>query len=245
MTLDGFIAANLPGRRETYHYRVTPRAKPLYRSVLDARSLFGGPDSRGARSVYEAWSETLAGQTKLMTRSVLHLDAGEIEERVRYGSRGGILITERFERDSRNRDGVQVREERIDFHQGPIHFPLDLYPEVYAPFLMRGEPAPPQRRAFHSWISDRMVARVYYELHRKRVSVLVPAGRFDCSEILMYPDLNDWIPLGNLITTLAKPLLPRYHFWLGLEAPHPVVRFEGAYGPPGAPEVVVELERME
>ena len=58
----------------------------------------------------------------------------------------------------------------------------------------------------------------------------------------MYPDLNDWVPLGSMLTTLAKPLLPKYHMWFEEAAPHRVIRFEGAYGPPGAPELILELE---
>jgi hypothetical protein len=59
--------------------------------------------------------------------------------------------------------------------------------------------------------------------------------------LLMYPDLNDWVSLGSVLNRLAKPLLPRYEMWFEASAPHRVVRYEGAFGPPGAPEVVLEL----
>ncbi len=59
----------------------------------------------------------------------------------------------------------------------------------------------------------------------------------------MYPDLNDWVKLGSLLTRLAKPFLPKYHMWFAAQknGPHHLVRFEGPYGPPGAPEIVLEL----
>lgn len=246
MAETGFLADNLPEREETYHYRLRPRPKPLYRSVVDAQRLFGGAAREGTTAVFRTWTEQEdSGARSLFFDTRLELTEGIAQERVRYGIRERLVVTESLERKVTNAAGRLVRDERIDFQHGPYQFPLDLYPEVYAPFLMRGNPAPPRRRAFHSWISDRFVARIWYELRRKRIEVEVPAGRIACSEILMYPDLNDWVPLGNVLTALAKPILPSYHVWLALEAPHPVIRFEGAYGPPGAPEVVVELVGVE
>lgn len=241
MAPSGFTADFLPEHEETLRYRLTPRARPMYRSVVDAQRLFGSPGGQGSTAVFRTWTEWHDGRTQLHTHSTLNLPEGVTEDRVRYGVRDRLLVTEQIERKVVNSAGVQVRDERIQFQQGPFQFPLDLYPEVYAPFLMRGNPVPVHRRAFHSWISDRFVVRIYFELHRKKVTVNVPAGRFDCTEILMYPDLNDWVPLGNVLMALAKPVLPNYHIWLSQDPPHPVVRFEGAYGPPGAPEVVVEL----
>ncbi len=44
-----------------------------------------------------------------------------------------------------------------------------------------------------------------------------------------------------VLETLAKPLLPKYRMWFEVAKPNRVVRFEGPYGPPGAPEIVLEL----
>jgi hypothetical protein len=44
-----------------------------------------------------------------------------------------------------------------------------------------------------------------------------------------------------VITKLAKPLLPRYDMWFETVPPYRVARFEGPFGPPGAPEIVLEL----
>jgi hypothetical protein len=241
MAGSGFIARGLPDKAESFRYRMQPRPRPQYHSVVDASRLFGGQERQGTQALFRNWTESDGGAPKLWFHTSLELPDGRLEERVRYGVRDGILVSERLERQVYGLDDRLSRDERIDFHAGPYRFPADLYPEVYAPFLMRWDPAPLHRRSFHSWISDRFVARIWFELHRRKVRVEVPAGVYECSEILMYPDLNDWVPLGNVITTLAKPILPRYHVWLALEPPHPLVRFEGAYGPPGAPEVVVEL----
>jgi len=57
----------------------------------------------------------------------------------------------------------------------------------------------------------------------------------------MYPDLNDWVKMGTALTKLAKPFLPRYSMWYEPAAPNRLLRFEGSYGPPGAPEIILEL----
>src|SRR5207248_8634278 len=107
------------------------------------------------------------------------------------------------------------------------------------PFLLRWQPPGP-KRYFYAWIVDRFVAKVYYEIG-KPVKLDVPAGSFDAVEAVMYPDLNDWVNLGSGISSLAKPLLPKYRMWFERAAPHRVVKFQGPYGPPGAPEIVLEL----
>ena len=78
---------------------------------------------------------------------------------------------------------------------------------------------------------------------RKKMRIDVPAGRFNAALVWMYPDLNDWIAMGSMVTRLVKPLLPRYDIWFEVSSPHRVLRFEGPYGPPGAAEIVLELAK--
>jgi len=56
------------------------------------------------------------------------------------------------------------------------------------------------------------------------------------------PDLNDFVRVGSTVARLAKPLMPQYHLWFEPESPNRVLRFEGPYGPPGAPELIMELD---
>ena len=133
-----------------------------------------------------------------------------------------------------------ARREETNFYLGPYVFPDATYPEVLLPFLMRGQPRDDETRALYSWSSDRFVARVYYEA-RGDVRLEVPAGEIDTTKVWMYPDLNDWVALGSILTRLAKPLLPRYEMFFEKATPHRVVRFEGPFGPPGAPEMIIEL----
>lgn len=59
---------------------------------------------------------------------------------------------------------------------------------------------------------------------------------------MLYPDLNGFVRVGSTVARLAKPLMPQYHLWFERAAPNRVLRFEGPYGPPGAPELIMELD---
>jgi hypothetical protein len=73
-----------------------------------------------------------------------------------------------------------------------------------------------------------------------RAEASTRVGKRDAIEVVMYPDLNDWVRLGSVLSRLAKPFIPKYHMWFSPESPHDLLRFEGPYGPPGAPEIVLE-----
>jgi hypothetical protein len=222
-------------REETTRYRVRPRPKPMFKSILDPKALFSGGDGT-AEITTRTHDQKAIGEVALELLVRQQLGALDLTDRftgVRAGAgvRAGTL-------ERRIGEG---RKEDVDFGLGPFPWPHATYPEVLLPFLMRGMPhGDGQRRAAYSWTSDRFVARVYYEL-REKETLDVPAGKIEAHHVWMYPDLNDWVALGSVLTRLAKPLLPRYSIWFEVAAPHRVVRFEGAYGPPGAPEVLLEL----
>lgn len=219
---------------ETLRFRVKPRPQPKFKTILDSKALFAGGDG-------EVEVKTTIQPGAAEGAPVLHLEVAqkisglEVHDRFTGIKHAGGVKAARLER----RMGSSRREE-VDFTAGPFHWPQATYPEVLLPFVMRGQRWDQGVRAAYSWTADRFVARVYYE-SRGEVTVDVPAGTFRAHHVWMYPDLNDWIALGSVVTKLAKPLLPRYDLWFETAAPHRPVRFEGSYGPPGAPEIVLEL----
>ena len=220
---------------ETTRYVVRPRPKPKFRSVMPREALFGRGDG-SAEMITRVRPTATEGQSALEIRTRQTLGEVVVEETFRCIRRGGGLVAESLQR----RVG-EGRHERVQFDGGPLPWPAPTYPEVMLPFVMRGVPRDGTRRPLYSWTNDRFVARVYVESRGKAQPLEVPAGRIAAVECWMYPDLNDWIALGRVVTRLAKPLLPRYDIHFEAEAPHRVVRFEGPYGPPGSVEVVLEL----
>ena len=224
-----FLNSPFPTESEAARYTVRPREHRAFHTSLDASDLF---TSKEPATV--TWSER-----------ELHVEmpvaSGHFEERCTFDL-SPHLRPSSFERSLRAGERV-MRHERADFASVIPKLPEATYPETMLPFLLRAHPLDSERRALYAWICDRFVAKVYYEVHKKRVDVRVPAGKFETTEVVMYPDINDWVKLGGVVTKLIKPFLPKYHMWFSAQPTgrHKLVRFEGSYGPPGAPEIVLEL----
>ncbi len=218
---------------EVAEYAATPHPKPFFKTVLDGKRMF-----QGARTTVT----TKVDGDAMEIASVHETAVGRIDESAMLDTKGGGVAMRTLDRTQKDLTGKVVREERVDFASSAVLLPERTFPEVILPFVLRGHSLA-ARDFVYSWSVDRFVARVYFEVTKKGVSIAVPAGTFRTNHVVMYPDLNDWVPLGSVLTTLAKPLLPKYHMWFEEAAPHRVVRFEGAYGPPGAPELILELAR--
>jgi len=225
-----FLPSPFSAEAEVARYSVRPREHRAFHTALDASDLF---TSKEPATVEWAARE-------LSVR--MPVASGNFEERCTFDL-SPSLRPATFERSLRDGDKL-LRQERADFAASTVpKLPQATYPETMLPFLLRAHPLDGERRAIYAWICDRFVAKVYYEVHKHRVDVRVPAGKFETTEVVMYPDINDWVKLGGVVTKLIKPFLPKYHMWFSQRASgrHELVRFEGSYGPPGAPEIVLEL----
>ena len=231
MTLDALLPLPPAGFDTTSQYRLKPRPKRAFHTILDANKLLV-PGSKGSlmfRNVDEA-------RIELATK--YEVAAGTIEESFIMRKTPAGLESERLVRTMHDSEGQQGRHEEVRFDAN-LGVAPNTYPEVLLP-LMLGWPYPQRTRAFYSWINDRFVSRVYVET-KGDSTVDLPGGSRKATELVLYPDLNDFVRVGSTIARLAKPLMPQYHLWFEHESPHRIVRFEGPYGPPGAPELIMEL----
>ena len=217
---------------QTLRYATRPRAKRAFRTVLDAADLL----AHGATTEVHLESD----EDGVRLHAAVDLREGRMVDVMHHDA---DLALRRLERRVSTRDGGPSRSETIDFGAATHPLPSSLYVDVGAPFLLGGEPFDGKSRSIYVLICDRFVAKVYFESRGKH-TLTVPAGRFETIEVVMYPDLNDWVPLPSVITKLSKPFIPKYHMWYEARAPHRLVQFEGPHGPPGAPEIVLELVSM-
>jgi hypothetical protein len=215
-------------------YAVRAREKRAYSTVLDAHRLLAS----SVRPFSEVRHES-DGNDVVITADHPMVD-GRLREEFRFVRSEDGLVVRTLHREVFDANGRSVRNELVpDFRHEALGLPLATYPEVALPFLLGWMPHDSERRTFYAWTNDRFVAKVYVEVAAHKPIVF--GGRaHDVVKVVMYPDLNDWVPLGGLLTKLSKPLLPKYHMWYDRKVPYRLVRFEGAYGPPGAPEVVLE-----
>ncbi len=230
------IPAPPPGFTGSLQFSLRAREKKSFNTVLDARTLLSG-SMRPVSDVHYAEE----GDEVVLTMEHPIAD-GRMREEVRLGRQDGGLVSRSLSRELLDSGGRLVRREQVpDFHHAKLGLPQATYPEVALPFLLAWMPHDSERRSVYAWINDRFIAKVYVEVE-KRTSISVGGRSHEAIELMMYPDLNDWVSLGSMLTRLAKPFLPKYHMWYERAAPHRLMRFEGPYGPPGAPELV--LERM-
>jgi hypothetical protein len=231
MSLDSLLPLPPQGFDITSQYRLKPRPKRAFHTILDANKLLvaGSKGSLTFRNVDE-------GRIELATK--YEVAAGTIEESFTMRKTASGLQSERLERRMHGTEGQQGRHEEVSFDIN-LGVAPNTYPEVLLP-LMLGWPAAQRTRAFYSWINDRFVSRVYVET-KGDSTVDLPGGSRKATELVLYPDLNDFVRVGSTVARLAKPLMPQYHLWFERESPNRILRFEGPYGPPGAPELIMEL----
>jgi hypothetical protein len=221
----------------TSKYTIKPREKRSFHTVLDARKILAA----NVTSVSEVRYGKDGGDV------VVALDhpmaGGTLREEMRLAGNGEGLVMRSMTREMFDANGTISRRELVpDFRHDVLGLPHPTYPEVALPFLLAWVPFDGERRSVYAWINDRFIAKVYVEVDGRK-TIHVGGASHDTVEVIMYPDLNDWIPMGAMITRLVKPFVPKYHMWYSKQAPHRLVRFEGPYGPPGAPEIVLELAR--
>jgi hypothetical protein len=234
------MAMNIPpppqGFAGTWRYTIRPRENHSFTSVLSAAQLIEPPPNNVSLVSFSGDGD---GDDVVLVMEHPIVTGRMVEEihcaRTRLGlitrsiSRVGVL------------DGIPARrEEAFGFQYDSLGYPTATYPEVCLPFMIGWLPFDGTRRALYAWVNDRFVARMYLE-SKAPSRVALPGGLRSAVEVIMYPDLNDWVPLGGVLTRLAKPFLPKYRMWYEPAAPHTLLRFEGPYGPPGAPELVLEL----
>ncbi len=224
----------------TARYKTSPRPKASFNTFLDAHRLFD-PARPGTSTVRVERIEH-EGHPAVRVHAEHPFKDGVITESLVCTERQGRLSSACLERSVTDAQGVEKRREFVDF-RSPLPLPPDSYPEVMLPFLLRWQPFDGKQRALYAWINDRFVARVYYQ-HVGEATLDLPIGQRKAVEFMMYPDLNDWVNLGSVLSRLARPLVPKYRMWFDPSPPFHVLRFEGPYGPPGAPEIVLELESI-
>ncbi len=222
------------GYRRTAEYRISARAKRSFHGILDAAKLL--PPGAGTTRV--ALSRT-GDAIELVVENPLR--RGTMKDVLTAEVRGKGVLTRGLVRELRGTDGNLVRREEVhSFAHEFFGFHDATYPEVALPFLLPWLSLE-SRKSIYAWINDRFVPRVYLE-QKSSQTLALPIGSRRAFEVVMYPDLNDWVPLGALLTRLSKPFTPKYHMWFD-EQTRELVRFEGPYGPPGAAEIVFELAK--
>jgi hypothetical protein len=107
---------------------------------------------------------------------------------------------------------------------------------VFRSFIEQGS----KESSFHLWLSDQSVVRMRLKRMNKE-QIKIALGEFPCVKIRMVADVQSVMPVGKILALLIQPFMPEFHFWIWEEKPYTVLRAEGALGPPGSPQMLMEV----
>ncbi len=79
-----------------------------------------------------------------------------------------------------------------------------------------------------------------------REAVRVAAGSFDCYRVRMRANADSLFPrLPAFLRPVLSFFIPTYTVWLTADEPQMLVQFRGQTGPPGSPELLVRLLKVD
>jgi hypothetical protein len=70
---------------------------------------------------------------------------------------------------------------------------------------------PRPKRAFHTILDANKL--LVPGSKQGETNVRLPSGNKRAVEMVLYPDLNDFVRVGSTVARLMKPLMPQYHLW--------------------------------
>jgi len=157
------------------------------------------------------------------------VEAGETLKQISYG-----LLR-------KSPEGKVLEKWEFRFDDPSWNYPDDIYCApavslVFRSLIHHGM----EEGSIHAWINDQGVIRMMLKKMGKE-TVKGPLGELVCYKIRMVPDVQSVLPVGRFLALLIQPFMPELYFWLWEEPPYPIVRAEGALGPPGSPRMKMEV----
>jgi len=237
------------------HFAVAEPFKPLSTPIAEvgkAKFTVLGENARKKQSVFkldklQSYEEQT---TMLITRE--GRDYYEIREDVTLMNNQHVVATTLVEigeylrpisynRMRRNPQGESIERWEFHFDDPSWNYTDDTYcmssiSLVFRSFIAQGS----KEGSFHLWMSDQSVVRMRLRRMNKE-RVIIALGEFTCVKIRMVLDVQSVMPLGKVLALLVQPFMPEFYFWLWEQEPYPVMRAEGALGPPGAPQMLMEV----
>jgi len=148
-----------------------------------------------------------------------------------------------FEKRMRSTNGRVVKKEITYFDDPEYTSPPDLNHFFSIPMTVRGMKFEPDAmNGLQIWFSSHLTPWKMNVIVEGKESVTVPAGTFECWKVRVEPDLKAIFKNWYWIARMVKPWIPDFYYWFAAEAPYPLVKYQGVFGPVGvSPPQVQEL----
>jgi hypothetical protein len=237
------------------HFAVAEPFKPLNTPIAEigrAKFTVIGENAKEKQSVFKLDKLQLYEEQTTMMITREGKEYYEIREDVRLMNNQHVTTTTLLEigeylkpisynRLRRSPRGKPIERWEFHFDNPSWNYTDDTYcmsavSLVFRSFIAQGS----KESSFHLWMSDRSVVRMRLKrIHKERIRIAL--GEFTCVKIRMVLDVQSVMPVGKILALLVQPFMPEFYFWLWEEEPYPVLKAEGALGPPGAPQMLMEV----
>jgi hypothetical protein len=148
-----------------------------------------------------------------------------------------------FEKRMQSTNGRVVKKEITYFDDPAYTSPPDLNHFFSIPMTLRGiQFQPGVTNDLLVWFSSHLTPWKMNVIVEGKESVTVPAGTFECWKVRVEPDLKAIFKDWYWIARIVKPWVPDFYYWFAAEAPYPLIKYQGTFGPEGVtPPQVQEL----
>ncbi len=140
----------------------------------------------------------------------------------------------RIQKKTISRSGNVVREQWINYKDPMFNYPDNLC-HVYTitAAIRKMDLKVGSRNDIHLLLDVDSAPWHMYVVVDAIETVKVPAGEFECYKIRLDPDYKSIMGSWSWASPLIKRFVPDYYFWVDVNAPHQLVRFQGTFGPVG------------
>jgi hypothetical protein len=140
----------------------------------------------------------------------------------------------RIEKKTVSRSGATVREQWIDYRDPMFNYPDNLCHIYTITAYLRGlDLVTGMKKDIHLLLDEDSAPWHMFVVVEGEEEITAPAGTFTCFRVKLEPDYPSIMGKWSWTSPLIKRFVPDYYFWVDKAFPHPLVRFQGAFGPVG------------
>ncbi len=184
------------------------------------------------------------GEKIIMTRELTDRNFGTSTLVLEFKPKGDRLRQTRLVREITKFSGEKALTYELNFDNLSKAYPEDTYALEVRTFLFRGLDMTRKSKFRYNWWTSEKAVVPWYIKPKSIRKIAVPAGTFNCYEIEMYIDIAGFVNRGGYLNKIVNPFMPDFSMYFDVTPPHHFVHYKGPIGPPGSPEVNLDLIKV-
>ncbi len=185
------------------------------------------------------------GEKVIMTREYTDRNFGTSILTLEFKPEGDRLRQTRLLREVIKFSGGKALYYELNFDDlGSTYPPEDTYALEVRTFLFRGLDMTKKSKFHYNWWASEMAIIPRYIKTKKTKEITITAGTFNCYQIELFIDIGGFVNRGDYLNKIINPFLPDFIMYFDVNPPHYFVHYKGSVGPPGSPEVNMDLVKI-